>query len=49
MPHPRQPRHHGKGTQFRPQHLAENRVTNVASALWDGALSLDHVLAYKGI
>ena len=23
MPHPRQPRHHGKGTQFRPQHLAE--------------------------
>jgi hypothetical protein len=49
MPHPRQPWHHGKGTQFRPQHLAKNRVTNVASALWDGALSLDHVLAYKEI
>ena len=29
--------------------LRKNRVTNVASALWDGALSLDHILAYKGI
>ena len=25
MPHPRQPRRHGKGTQFRPQHLAKKR------------------------
>jgi predicted transposase YbfD/YdcC len=29
--------------------LRKNRVTNVASALWDGALSLDHILAYKEI
>ena len=27
----------------------KNRVTNVAKALWDGALSLDHILAYKEI
>jgi predicted transposase YbfD/YdcC len=29
--------------------LRKNRVTNVASALWNGALSLDHILAYKEI
>lgn len=29
--------------------LRKNRVTNVAKALWDGALSLDHILAYKEI
>ena len=29
--------------------LRINRVTNVAKALWDGALSLDHILAYKKI
>lgn len=29
--------------------LRKNRVTNVAKALWDGALSLDHILAYKKI
>jgi predicted transposase YbfD/YdcC len=29
--------------------LRTNRVTNVAKALWDGALSLDHILAYKKI
>jgi hypothetical protein len=29
--------------------LRKNRVTNVASALWDDAPSLDHILAYKEI
>ena len=29
--------------------LRKNRVTNVANALWNGALSLDHILAYKNI
>lgn len=29
--------------------LRKNGVTNVAKALWDGALSLDHILAYKEI
>ena len=29
--------------------LRNNGVTNVASALWNGALSLDHILAYKAI
>ena len=29
--------------------LRKNRVTNVAKALWNGALSLDHILAYKEI
>jgi hypothetical protein len=29
--------------------LRKNGVTNVAKALWDGALSLDHILAYKKI
>jgi predicted transposase YbfD/YdcC len=29
--------------------LRKNRVTSVAKALWDGALSLDHILAYKKI
>jgi predicted transposase YbfD/YdcC len=29
--------------------LRKNRVTNVADALWNGALNLDHILAYKKI
>ena len=29
--------------------LRTNGVTNVAQALWNGALSLDHILAYKEI
>ena len=29
--------------------LRKNGVTNVANALWNGALSLDHILAYKKI
>jgi predicted transposase YbfD/YdcC len=29
--------------------LRRNRVTNVADALWNGALNLDHILAYKKI
>lgn len=29
--------------------LLKNGVTNVAKPLWDGALSLDHILAYKEI
>jgi predicted transposase YbfD/YdcC len=29
--------------------LRKNHVTNVAKALWNGALSLDHILAYKEI
>jgi len=29
--------------------LRKNHVANVAKALWDGALSLDHILAYKEI
>ena len=29
--------------------LRNNGVTNVASALWNGALSLDHILTYKAI
>jgi predicted transposase YbfD/YdcC len=29
--------------------LRKNHVTNVASALWNGALNLDHILAYKKI
>jgi len=29
--------------------LRTNGVTNVAQALWKGALSLDHILAYKDI
>ena len=29
--------------------LRKNGITNVAAALWNGALSLDHILAYKAI
>ena len=29
--------------------LRKNGITNVAQALWNGALSLDHILAYKEI
>jgi predicted transposase YbfD/YdcC len=29
--------------------MRKNGVTNVAKALWNGALSLDHILAYKKI
>ena len=29
--------------------MRNNGVTNVAHALWNGALSLDHILAYKAI
>ena len=29
--------------------LRKNHITNVAQALWAGALSLDHILAYKAI
>jgi len=29
--------------------LRKNHINNVAQALWDGALSLDHILAYKAI
>ena len=29
--------------------MRKNGVTNVAKALWNGALSLDHILAYKAI
>ena len=29
--------------------LRSNGVTNVAQALWNGALSLDHILAYTAI
>jgi predicted transposase YbfD/YdcC len=29
--------------------LRHNGVTNIAQALWAGALSLDHILAYKAI
>ena len=29
--------------------MRKNRITNVAQALWNGALSLDHILAYTGI
>jgi predicted transposase YbfD/YdcC len=29
--------------------LRKNGVTNIAKALWDGALNLDHILAYKEI
>ncbi len=29
--------------------VRKNGVTNVAQALWNGALSLDHILAYKAI
>ena len=29
--------------------MRKNGVTNVAKALWNGALSLDHILAYEGI
>jgi predicted transposase YbfD/YdcC len=29
--------------------LRKNRITNVAQALWNGALSLDHILEYKSI
>ena len=29
--------------------LRKNGITNVAQALWNGALSLDHILAYKAI
>ena len=29
--------------------MRKNGVTNVARALWSGALSLDHILNYKGI
>jgi hypothetical protein len=31
------------------QVIRKNGITNVAKALWDGALSLDHILAYKKI
>ncbi len=29
--------------------LRKNNVTNVAYALWNGALSLDRILAYQAI
>lgn len=29
--------------------MRKDRITNVAQALWNGALSLDHILAYKAI
>lgn len=29
--------------------MRKNGITNVAQALWNGALSLDHILAYKAI
>jgi hypothetical protein len=29
--------------------MRKNGVTNVAKALWNGALSLNHILAYEGI
>lgn len=29
--------------------LRKNGISNVAQALWNGALSLDHILAYKAI
>ena len=29
--------------------VRKNGVTNVAQALWNGAISLDHILAYKAI
>lgn len=29
--------------------IRKNAITNVAQALWNGALSLDHILAYKAI
>ena len=29
--------------------MRKNGVTNVAKALWNGALNLDHILAYEGI
>jgi hypothetical protein len=29
--------------------MRKNGIANVAQALWDGALSLDHILAYKAI
>lgn len=29
--------------------LRKNGITNVAEALWNGALNLDHILAYKAI
>jgi hypothetical protein len=29
--------------------MRKNRITNVAEALWNGALSLDHILQYKEI
>jgi hypothetical protein len=29
--------------------MRKNRITNVAQALWNGGLNLDHILAYKAI
>ena len=29
--------------------MRKNGISNVAQALWNGALSLDHILAYKAI
>ena len=29
--------------------MRKNGITNVAQALWNGALSLNHILAYKEI
>lgn len=29
--------------------MRKNGIANVAQALWNGALSLDHLLAYKAI
>ena len=29
--------------------IRHNGITNVAQALWNGALNLDHILAYKAI
>ena len=29
--------------------MRKNGITNVAEALWNGALDLDHILAYKAI
>lgn len=29
--------------------MRKNAIANVAQALWNGALSLDHILAYKAI
>ena len=45
---------HNPGTMARARSFAlnimrKNHITNVAQALWAGAVSLDHILAYKAI